>query len=132
MDMRRRIAPGTVLTIGLCLASVAFVMWAVETTVVDQGPLHDEAREVLSESPAQKAMHTRLAQSLALTRGVDPAALDALVDRTMEQPEFVEAFAGALDRVQGHIVDGTSGADHARPRTRDPAPCARPRPGTHR
>ena len=110
MDMRRRIPPGTVLTIGLTLASIAFVMWAVQTTVVEPGPFHDEAREVLSESPAQKAMQTRLAQALALTRGVDPAALDALVVRTMEQPEFVEAFAGALDRVQGHVVDGTTGA----------------------
>jgi hypothetical protein len=108
--MRRRIPPGTVLTVGLCLSSVAFVMWAVQTTVVERGPLHDEAREVLSESPAQKAMQTRLGQSLALTRGVDPAALDALVVRTMEQPEFVEAFAGALDRVQGHVIDGTTGA----------------------
>jgi hypothetical protein len=94
--------------VGLCLASVAFVMWAVASTVVDPGPLHAEAREVLSESPAQQAMHTRLAQSLALTRGVDPAGLDALVDRTMQQPEFVEAFAGALDRVQEHVVDGAA------------------------
>jgi hypothetical protein len=110
MDMRQRVAPGTVLTIGLCLASVAFVMWAVESTVVDRGPLHDEAREVLAESPAQKAMHTRLAQAIALSRAVDPAALDALVDRTMEQPEFVEAFAGALDHVQEHVVEGATGA----------------------
>jgi hypothetical protein len=110
MDMRRRVAPGTVLTVGLCLASVAFVMWAVESTVVDRGPLRDEARQVLSESPAHQAMQTRLAQSLAPTQGVDPAALDAFVDRTMEQPEFVEAFAGALDRVQEHVVEGTSGA----------------------
>src|SRR5689334_14374520 len=98
MAMRRRIAPGAVLTVGLCLASVSFVMWAVETTVVDRGPLHDEARQVLSESPAQKAMDNRLTMALAVSRGVDPAALDALVARTMEQPEFVEAFAGALDR----------------------------------
>jgi hypothetical protein len=39
---------------------------------------------------------------------VDPAGLDALVDRTMQQPEFVEAFAGALDRVQEHVVDGAA------------------------
>jgi hypothetical protein len=110
MVMRRRVPPSRVLTIGLCLASLGFVMWAVQTTVLERGPLHDEAREVLSESPAQKAMQTRLAQALALTRGVDPAALDALVVRTMEQPEFVEAFAGGLDRVQGHVIDGTTGA----------------------
>jgi hypothetical protein len=110
MDMRRRIAPGSVLTIGLCLASVAFVMWAVESTVIERGPLHDEAGQVLSESPSQQAMHTRLAQSLALTRGVDPAALDAVVDLTMQQPEFVEAFGDALDRVQEHVVEGASGA----------------------
>src|SRR5262249_53305031 len=103
-------APGTVLTVGLCLASVAFVMWAVESTVVDRGPIHDEARQVLSESPATSAMQTRLARSLAVTQGVDPAALDALADRTMQQPEFVEAFAGALDRVQEHVVEGASGA----------------------
>jgi hypothetical protein len=58
MHMRRRVAPGTVLSVGLCLASVAFVMWAVESTVVERGPLHDEAREVLSESPATSAMQT--------------------------------------------------------------------------
>jgi hypothetical protein len=110
MDMRRHIAPGSVLTVGLCLASLAFVMWAVESTVVDQGPLHDEARQVLSESPAQSAMRTRLTRSLALTRAVDPAALDGLVDRTMQQPEFVEAFAGGIDRVQEHVVEGSSGA----------------------
>jgi hypothetical protein len=110
MDMRRRIAPGTALTVGLCLAAIAFVMWTIQSAVVDRGPLHDEAHQVLSESPSQTAMHTRLAQSLAPTRGVDPAALDALVDRTMQQPEFVEAFADALDRVQEHVVEGATGA----------------------
>jgi hypothetical protein len=110
MDMRRRIAPGTALTVGLCLAAIAFVMWTIQSAVVDRGPLHDEAHQVLSESPSQTAMHTRLAQSLASTRGVDPAALDALVDRTMQQPEFVEAFADALDRVQEHVVEGATGA----------------------
>jgi hypothetical protein len=110
MDMRRRIAPGSVLTVGLTLVSVAFVMWAVQSTVLERGPLHDEAREVLSESPAQHAMHTRLAAALARTQAVDPAVLDTVVDRTMQQPEFVEAFADALDRVQEHVVEGSSGA----------------------
>jgi hypothetical protein len=110
MNMRRRVAPRTVLTIGLCLVSVSFVMWAVASTVVDRGPLHDEARTVLSESPAQKAMTTRLSFALATTGGVDPAALEALVERTMQQPEFVEAFAGALDRMQEHVVEGATGA----------------------
>jgi hypothetical protein len=114
--MRRRIAPGTLLTIGLCLASVAFVMWAVETTVIDRGPLHDEAKEVLSESPAQQAMQRRLTMALAVTQGVDPAALNGLVARTMQQPEFVAAFAGALDGVQEHVVEGATG-----PITLDPA-----------
>src|SRR5262245_64242261 len=84
-------------------------MWAVETTALDRGSLHRTAREVLSESPSQKAMTARLTMALAKTGGVDPNALGPFVARVMEQPEFVAAFAGALDGVQEHVVQGASG-----------------------
>ena len=115
--MRRRIAPGTVLTIGLLLASVAFVMWAVQSTAFERGPLHREAAAVLSESPARNAMHARLTAAIAGAAPVTPGNADALATGALDQPEFVTAFAGALDRVQDHVVDGATGAI-----TLDPTP----------
>lgn len=108
--MRRRIAPGTVLTIGLCLAALALGLWAVQTTALDHGALHRGAGEVLSERPARQAMQSRLALAIG-TSGVtaDAATVDALAGRALEEPEFVAAFAGGLDQVQDHVVDGTTG-----------------------
>ena len=34
----------------------------------------------------------------------------AVATQTVEQPEFVSAFAGALDRVQEHVVEGATGS----------------------
>jgi hypothetical protein len=108
-----RISPSAVLTTGLCLASAALLLWAVQVTVLDPGPLHRGAREVLSEEPVQSAMTTRLTSALVTTApggaSIDPAATTVLVTRSLEQPAFVAAFAAALDDIQSHVVAGTEG-----------------------
>lgn len=118
--MKNRISAGSVLTLGLCLASVAFLLWAAQVTALEPGPLHRSAREVLSESPARNAMVTRLTRDVATAiptgAAVDPVVLTAIAIDAVEQPEFVAAFAGALDHVQTHVVNGTIG-----PITLDPA-----------
>lgn len=111
--MRNRISSGSVLTLGLCLASAAFALWAVQATALDPGPLHRDAREVLAESPVRHAMVTRVVSALSTTVpagvAVDPTVLATVASGAIEQPAFVHAFAGALDRVQAHVVDGASG-----------------------
>ena len=118
--MQNRIAPGAVLTAGLCLVTAAFGLWAVQATALDRGPLHRNAERVLSASPVQEAMTVRLTRALATTRSPG-AAMNAptiaiVATRALEQPEFVAAFAGALDNVQAHVVEGATG-----PITLDPA-----------
>jgi hypothetical protein len=107
-----RVSPGTVLTIGLCLASIAFMLWAVQATALDPGALHADAREVLSESPVRHAMTTRVAG--AIVTGVpadvaDPDLVAVVAARAIEQPQFVAAFADALDQVQEHVAAGAVG-----------------------
>ncbi|MGZ6973797.1 MAG: hypothetical protein ACXVKQ_07670, partial [Acidimicrobiia bacterium] len=55
----------------------------------------------------------RLEQSiLAAAPGgvaVDPNTLAVVTARSLQQPEFVAAFAGALDEVQTHVVNGVGG-----------------------
>jgi hypothetical protein len=102
-----------VLTLGLCLASAAFALWAVQTTALDEGSLHRNAREVLAESTVRGAMTNRLAGALAATAPAataDPTAFAALSERVLDQPAFVAAFAGALDRIQARVTRGASGA----------------------
>jgi len=108
--VKSRISPATVLTIGLCLASTAFVMWAVQATALEPGPLHRNARAVLSESPTRDAMTQRVVGAL-VTSGVasNPTVIAAVATQTVEQSEFVAAFAGALDHVQAHVVEGSTG-----------------------
>ena len=111
--MRSRISPSSVLTLGLAIASLAFALWSVQTVALDPGPLHDHAREVLAESPVHQAMETRVAAALSanVPPGVaaDPTAVATLVAQTIDQPEFVAAFAAALDQVQDRVVRGTDG-----------------------
>jgi hypothetical protein len=109
--VKTRISPGAVLTTGLCLASTAFVLWAVQATALDPGPLHRNAHAVLAESPAHDAMTQRVAQAL-VTSGVtaNPAAIAAAANQTVEQPQFATAFADALDQVQAHVVEGATGS----------------------
>lgn len=113
MGVTNRISPSRVLTLGLCLASTAFVLWTVQATVLEPGPLHRGARAVLSEEPVQRAMTTRLAHAIVTTAptGVasDPNVAARVAARSLEQPEFVAAFADALDRVQAHVVTGAEG-----------------------
>jgi len=120
MGVTNRISPGRVLTIGLCLASAAFTLWAVRATALDPGPLHRSAGEVLSEPPVRDSLTTQVSAAIVTSvpagGGADPAAVATVAARALQQPEFVEAFAGALDRVQSHVVDGTEG-----PITLDPA-----------
>ncbi len=112
--MTNRISPSSVLTTGLCLASLAFLLWAVQATAFEPGPLHRGAREVLSEEPVQRAMTTRLTNALVTTAPggatVDAAAVSTLATRSLSQPAFVAAFADALDRIQSHVVTGSEGA----------------------
>jgi hypothetical protein len=109
-SVKNRFPPSAALTAGLFLASVAFLLWAVQITAFDQGPLHGNAEAVLAESPAHDAMIQRVAGAVA-TAGtpMTTTAIATLANRTLEQPEFVSAFAGALDRVQEHVVAGTTG-----------------------
>jgi hypothetical protein len=118
--VKNRLSPGAVLTLGLLLVSIAFLLWAAQVTALEPGPLHRSAGEVLSESPARNAMVTRLTRDLVTdvptAAGVDPATLTAIATAAVDQPEFVTAFAGALDHLQTHVVDGT-----IEPITLDPA-----------
>jgi hypothetical protein len=111
--VHNRVSPGAVLTIGLCLASTAFVLWAVQVTAFDAGPLHRNAKAVLVESPAHDAMVERVVHAIVLSGpagdSVNPVTIAAVANQTVEQPEFVAAFARALDRVQAHVVNGTTG-----------------------
>jgi hypothetical protein len=120
MTVAKRISPGSVLTVGLSLAVAAFTLWAVQATALDQGSLHRHARDVLSESPVRDAMATRVANGIMINvpGGVaaDPSLVATVASRAIEQPEFVAAFAAALDRVQARVVHGTEG-----PITLDPA-----------
>jgi hypothetical protein len=118
--VKNRLSPGSVLTLGLFLVSVAFLLWAAQVTALDAGPLRRNAAEVLSESPARNAMVTRITEDLATdvpsSAAIDPVVLNAIATDAVKQPEFVAAFGGALDHVQTHVVDGTIG-----PITLDPA-----------
>jgi hypothetical protein len=110
VDVRDRISPAFVLTVGLTLATLAFVLWAGQSTALEPGPLRREAATMLGEPPVQESMSKRVAQAIG-TRipagsAIDPAVIDAVADRTLAQPAFVTAFGGALDQVQAHVVDG--------------------------
>ncbi|HEY3723560.1 MAG TPA: hypothetical protein VGN59_09415 [Acidimicrobiia bacterium] len=116
--MRTRLAPSASLTLGLCLATAAFALWTLQATALDHGRLHDASRTVLSESTVHQTMANRVAAALDGTAagGGDAATVASVASTTLDQPEFVAAFAGALDQVQEHVVDGTTG-----PITLDPA-----------
>lgn len=111
--MNNRISAGAVLTIGLCLATAAFGLWAVQVTALNQGPLRRNAEQILAESPAHNAMTQRVARAIVTTTSsggaVDPTVLAAVASQTLEQREFIAAFAGALDDVQAHVVKGATG-----------------------
>ncbi len=110
--MRDRISPGSILTLGLCLASLAFTMWAVEATAITQGPLHRDARAVLEQPPVRESMTNRVATAIATqipSGAVDPQVLAEVADKTLQEPAFVAAFARALDQVQAHVMHGTVG-----------------------
>ncbi len=113
--MRTRLTPSAALTLGLCLATVAFALWSLQATALDHGRLHEASRQVLDESTVHQTMANRVAAALDGT-GVDPASAASVASATIDQPEFVAAFANALDRVQEHVVDGATG-----PITLDPA-----------
>lgn len=109
--MRDRIPAGSILTFGLCLATLAFTLWAVGATAIAAGPLHRDAARVLGQSPVHQTMANRVAAAIAAqvpTSGaVDPVVLAAVADGTLEQPAFVAAFANALDQVQEHVMHGS-------------------------
>ena len=110
--MRDRIPAGPILTIGLCLATLAFTMWAIGATAIVPGPLHRDAARVLDKSPVHRTMANRVAAAIATQipagHAVDPLVLAAVADATLEQPAFVAAFANALDQVQEHVMHGTA------------------------
>jgi hypothetical protein len=92
---------------------VTFALWAVQTTALDPGPLHHDAREVLDNPPVEHAMATRVAEAIStsIPSGVaaDPNTIDIVAARAIQQPEFVAAFGSALDQVQAHVVRGVAG-----------------------
>jgi hypothetical protein len=109
--MRSRFSPGSALTLGLCLATVAFAMWSLQATALDQGPVHRDARTILTETTVNKAMVERITTAVdaSVSTGVDPSVVAEVATASVQQPDFVEAFAAALDRVQEHVVAGTTG-----------------------
>jgi hypothetical protein len=110
MTVAKRISPGSILTGGLCLAVAAFMLWAVQTTALDRGPLHRHAREVLAGSPVRDAMATRVATgimngpgSVHGTRG--PIALDpALVTQAVRAAATTEPQLAAQLAASAPIV----------------------------
>jgi hypothetical protein len=118
--VRDRIPAGSILTFGLCLATLAFTLWAIGATAITAGPLHRDAAGVLEQSPVHQTMTNRVVGAIAAqvpTGGaIDPVVLAAVADKTLEQPAFVAAFAKALDQVQEHVIHGT-----VNPITLDPA-----------
>jgi hypothetical protein len=109
--VNNRISPAAVLTAGLCLVGTAFVLWAVQVTALDQGPLNRNAEAVLAESPTHDAMTQRVARAIATTGvAANPVVIAAVANQTIEQSEFVDAFGKGLDRVQAHVVDGATGS----------------------
>jgi hypothetical protein len=108
--VRDRISAGLILTLGLCLATGAFTLWAIQATALTEGPLGRDAGAMLDQPPVRRAMASRVAAAIAIQipagTAVDPAVLAEVADRTLEQPAFVAAFGGALDQVQAHVVDG--------------------------
>ncbi len=111
--MRNRFSPASALTLGLCLATVAFGLWSLQATALDQGPVHRDAHEVLSESTVHQSMVNRVDAAIATATlggvATDPTDLAAVANQTVAEPEFVAAFAGALDHVQAHVVKGEEG-----------------------
>jgi hypothetical protein len=109
--VRDRIPASSIQTFGLCLATLAFTLWAMGATAIVSGPLHRDAASVLEQSPVHRTMANRVAGAIAAqipTGGaVDPVVLAAVADATLEQPAFVAAFANALDQVQEHVMRGT-------------------------
>ena len=97
--MRDRIPAGSILTFGLCLATLAFTLWAIGATAIASGPLHRDAARVLEQSPVHRTMANRVAGAITAqvpTGGaVDPVELAAVANATLEQPAFVAAFASA-------------------------------------
>ncbi len=109
-----RISPSAVLTTGLCLASAAFVLWAVQVDRVAAGPAARRgAARCCRRRPSQQrddGRASRRRSSPCPRRRRPRRAQRGSVDRgRCEQPEFVAAFADALDRIQAHVVDGTQG-----------------------
>lgn len=109
--MRDRIPASSILTFGLCLATLAFTLWAIGATAITAGPLHRDAAGVLEQSPVHQTMANRVAGAIAaqvpIGGAIDPVVLAEVADRTLEQPAFVAAFARALDQVQEHVTHGT-------------------------
>ena len=109
--MRDRIPAGSILTFGLCLATLAFTLWAIGATALAAGPLHRDAAGVLHQSPVHQTMANRVAGAIAAQvpgGAVDPVVLAAVANATLEQPAFVAAFANALDQVQERVMHGTA------------------------
>jgi hypothetical protein len=110
VGVRDRISPGLVLTLGLAITTLAFMLWAVDATALRRGHLRHEAAAMLEEPPVQAAMSKRVADAIGTVipagSAVSPAVVDAVADRALEQPAFVTAFAAGLDQVQAHVADG--------------------------
>jgi hypothetical protein len=107
--VRSRFSPASALTLGMCLATIAFGMWALQATALDQGPLHRDAREVLAESTVRDSMAHRIAGAIEVAAPTDPATAATVSEQTVAQPQFIAAFAAALDQVQTHVVKGAIG-----------------------
>jgi hypothetical protein len=109
--VRDRISAGLILTLGLCLATLTCLMWAIGATAISSGPLHRDSAGLLEQSPVHQTMRNEVTAAIAAqvpTGGaIDPLVLADVADRTLEQPAFVAAFATALDQVQDHVMRGT-------------------------
>jgi hypothetical protein len=108
--VRDRIPAGSILTLGLCLATLALVLGAVQATAFEAGPLRDHARSMLEQEPVQRNMAKRVADAISAQvpagAAVDPLVLRSVALRTLDQPSFVHAFGAGLDQVRAHVVDG--------------------------
>ncbi len=84
--MRDRISAGLILTLGLCLATLTFLMWAIGATAITAGPLHRDAAGLLEQSPVHQTMANEVAAAIA-TQVPTGSAVDPLVLADVGEPD---------------------------------------------
>jgi hypothetical protein len=109
----RKVSSRFLLSAGLILATVGYVAYGLEATVLDAHRVNHAAHDMLKTSPVRDPLSRRLAYAIAthMPPGVplDQPMLEQASHQALKRPAFVDAFSGALIAVQQHVFSHGTG-----------------------